>query len=156
MNKTVSAEYIVSACLAGEKCRYDGESNTIDAIVKMVNDGTAVALCPEVMGGLPIPRIPCELKRNPDGSLNIIDKNNNNHTEAFIRGSELALDAAVKAGITKAILKHRSPSCGCGLIYDGTFSGKLIEGNGVTAELFIKSGIKVITEIEFENLQEDC
>ena len=156
MNKSVSAQYIVSACLAGEKCRYDGESNTIDAIVQMVNDGTAVALCPEVMGGLPTPRIPCEIKKNQDGSLEIIDKDNNNHTAAFIRGARLALDAAVRDGITKAILKQRSPSCGCGLIYDGTFSGKLIEGNGITAELFIKSGIKVITEIEFEKLQGYC
>jgi uncharacterized protein YbbK (DUF523 family) len=151
----VTAEYIVSACLAGEKCRYDGESNTIDIIVEMVKNGAAVALCPEVMGGLPTPRIPCEIKKNQDGSLEIIDKDNNNHTAAFTRGARLALDAAVNAGITKAILKQRSPSCGCGLIYDGTFSGKLIEGNGITAELFIKSGIKVITDIEFENLQSD-
>ena len=107
MNKTVTPEYIVSACLSGEKCRYDGESNTIDAIVKMVNEGTAIALCPEVMGGLPTPRIPCEIKKNQDGTLSIIDKNNNNHTEAFIRGAELALDAAVRAGITKAILRRK-------------------------------------------------
>jgi uncharacterized protein YbbK (DUF523 family) len=155
MKKTVTAEYIVSACLAGVKCRYDGESNTINEIVNMVKNGNAVALCPEVMGGLSTPRIPCEIKKNKDESLEIIDKDNNNHTAAFIRGARLALDAAVNAGITKAILKQRSPSCGCGLIYDGTFSGKLIEGNGITAELFLKSGIKVITEIEFENLQSD-
>jgi len=150
MNNTSTLKYIVSACLAGEKCRYDGESNTIDKIVTMVNNGTAITVCPEAMGGLPTPRVRCELNILNDGSSVITGEDGNDYTAAFTLGARLALDTAEKNRITKAILKSKSPSCGCGLIYDGTFSGKLVKGNGVAAELFIKSGIKVITEMEFE------
>ncbi len=152
MSSTSALKYIVSACLAGEKCRYDGESNTIGAIASMVNNGTAIAVCPEVMGGLSTPRVRCELNILNDGSSVITGEDGNDYTAAFTLSAQLSLDAAEKYEITKAILKSKSPSCGCGFIYDGTFTGRLIEGNGVAAELFIKSGIKVITEIEFEKL----
>jgi len=153
MKNTQTVRYIVSACLAGEKCRYDGNSNTIDAIMNLVKNGTAIPVCPEMLGGLPAPRVRCELHKDIDGSMEIKGEDGNTYTDPFIRGAEMALNTAEENGITKAILKHRSPSCGCGLIYDGTFTGKLIEGNGIAAGLFLKSGINVITEIEFEKLQ---
>lgn len=141
-------KYIVSACLAGEKCRYDGNSNSDIRIKTMVDNGSAIPVCPELLGGLPVPRVRCELRLS-SGSREIIGEDGNNYTAAFTRGAILSLEIAEKNGITRAILKSRSPSCGCGFIYDGTFSGKLINGNGITADLFINSGIKVFTEQEF-------
>lgn len=146
-------KYIVSACLAGERCRYDGNSNTNDTIKVMVENNLAIPVCPEVLGGLPVPRVRCELRKNNNGCPEIKGKDGNDYTEPFTRGALLSLETVKKNGITQAILKSKSPSCGFGLIYDGTFSGKLIEGNGITADLFIKSGIKIFTEQEFEKLQ---
>ena len=144
-------KYIVSACLAGEKCRYDGNSNTDIRIKTMVENGSAIPVCPEMLGGLPVPRVKCELRVNTSSnSAEIIGEDGNNYTGAFTRGAILSLEIAEKNKITQAILKSGSPSCGCGFIYDGTFSGKLIEGNGITADLFIKTGIKVFTEKNFE------
>lgn len=155
MSKTQTPQYIVSACLAGEKCRYDGNSNDVDAVINMVKDGRAIPVCPEVMGGLTTPRVRCELRRLNNELVEVYGENNINYTEAFKNGAMLALDRALKNGITKAILKSKSPSCGCGIIYNGTFSGELVEGNGIAAELFIKSGIKVITEDEFDKSSND-
>lgn len=142
-------KYIVSACLAGEKCRYDGNSNTDTRIKTMVENGSAIPVCPEMLGGLPVPRVKCEMQINSSSSAEIIGEDGKVYTGAFTRGAVLSLEIAEKNGITQAILKSRSPSCGCGFIYDGTFTGKLIQGNGITADLFIKSGIKVFTELEF-------
>lgn len=152
MNSSSKYDYIVSACLAGERCRYDGNSNTVDLIAHMVTTGTAIPVCPEIIGGLPVPRTRCELRKLDNGKTEIIGEDGNFYTEAFNLGASLSLETAIKNGITTAILKSKSPSCGCGKIYDGYFTGKLIEGNGITAELFIKSGIKVITDIEFKEL----
>ena len=146
-------KYIVSACLAGDKCRYDGNSNTIDNIRELVENGSALSVCPEILGGLTVPRPRCELRRKDNGSAEIIGEDNNDYTDNFIRGAILSLEIAREKGITQAILKSKSPSCGCGIIYDGTFTGKLSEGNGVTAELFLKSGITIFTEEEFFYLE---
>lgn len=149
MNDTSIFKYIVSACLAGERCRYDGNSSTNDSIRAMVENGTAVPVCPEVLGGLGIPRVRCELQKTGSGSVSITGDDGKDYTAPFTNGALLSLDIARKNGITQAILKSGSPSCGCGYIYDGTFSGKHVEGNGITADLFIKSGIKVFTELDF-------
>lgn len=149
MNENFKAAYIVSACLAGESCRYDGASNTIDSIKSLVENGSAITVCPEVLGGLPVPRARCELRKKENGTSEIAGEDGNNYTDYFKRGALLSLEKAQQSRITIAILKSKSPSCGCGLIYDGTFCGKLVEGNGITAELFIKSGIKVYTEDQF-------
>jgi uncharacterized protein YbbK (DUF523 family) len=145
-------KYIVSACLAGEKCRYDGNSNTEEAIKELVENGSALPICPELLGGLPVPRPRCEMRQSATGSTGIIGEDGNNYTEQFINGAKASIEIARKNGITHAVLKSKSPSCGCGLIYDGTFSGNLIRGNGVAAELFIKSGIKVLTGEEYIEL----
>ncbi len=144
-------KYIVSACLAGELCRYDGKSNTDEKIKTLVDGGSAITICPEVLGGLSVPRTRCELRINVNGTAEIIGEDNNDYTECFIRGAFLSLEIARKNNITQAILKSKSPSCGCGLIYDGTFTGMLVAGNGITAELFIQSGIEVFTGEQFEN-----
>ncbi len=129
---------IVSACLAGCKCRYDGKSNAKQEIIDLVERGVAIPLCAEVIGGLPIPRNSCEISSNK-----VIDANGNDFTLQFKTGAEKILEIAKILNVKKAILQQRSPSCGYGKIYDGTFSGKLIEGNGILAELLSKNGIEI-------------
>ena len=131
---------IVSACLAGYRCRYDGEIKPDQKIVSLVKSGQAVPVCPEMAGGLPCPRIPSE--RTADGER-VLAKDGKDVTDAFLLGAEEALRIARLYGCTHAILKAKSPSCGCGEIYDGTFSGTLRKGNGVTAELLMQNGITV-------------
>jgi len=141
-------EYVVSACLAGFPCRYDGTAYTVDYIKKLVEEGIAVPVCPEQLGGLPTPRTQCEIQET-DGQKAVKGIDGFDYTEQFIAGAQTSLYITEKQGIKKAILKERSPSCGYGEIYDGTFSGKKIKGNGITAELLIKQGITVYTEITF-------
>ena len=131
---------IVSACLAGYRCRYDGKTKQDPSIVALVKRGEAIPVCPEMLGGLPCPRIPSE--RTADGS-GVHAKDGNDVTEALRLGAEETLRIARLYGCTHAILKARSPSCGCGQIYDGSFSGTLRSGNGVTADLLLENGIKV-------------
>ena len=131
---------IVSACLAGYRCRYDGKIVPDPEIVALVKQGGAIPVCPEMMGGLPCPRVPAE--RTKDG-LRVVTREGKDVTEAFALGAKEALRMAKLYGCDRAILKGKSPSCGCGQIYDGTFSGTLREGDGVTAELFKENGIAV-------------
>lgn len=142
MNKP---EFLVSACLAGCKCRYDGSSFPVDRVLELVNSGRAIPFCPEDIGGLKTPRDPCEILVT-GGTLKVLGISGADYTREFMTGAELSLKLARESGIKKAILKSRSPSCGCGEIYDGTFSGKKIKGNGITADLFIKNGIRVYTD----------
>lgn len=140
--------YLVSSCLAGINCRYDGKNSRNEAVVEMVKQGKAIPLCPEQLAGLDTPRSCCEIVIDDMGNKKVINKNNQDLTKEFIEGTEKTLKIAKIMGIKKAILKAKSPSCGCGLIYDGSFSGKLIRGNGLTAEALIKNGIEVMTENE--------
>ncbi|MGL4362313.1 MAG: DUF523 domain-containing protein [Cellulosilyticaceae bacterium] len=137
---------IVSACLAGEMCRYDGKANKDDSIQKMVEEGLAVTVCPEVLGGLSIPRIPCEQRKIGEGKIQVINKEGKDCTKYFEDGAKKTLYIAKKLGVTHAILKAKSPSCGCGEIYDGTFSGVLIQGDGITTTVLKENGIIVLTE----------
>lgn len=132
---------LVSACLAGERCRYDGGSNPVDAVVEMARRGEVVAVCPEVLGGLPTPRVPSELR---DGR--VVNAEGADVTDAFVRGAARAREIAREHGCRTAILKSRSPSCGCGAVYDGSFQGRLREGNGVFADLLMADGMSVMTE----------
>lgn len=145
---------LVSACLAGLNSKYNGKSNYNEYIEKLVREGKAIMVCPEQMGGLPTPRDSCEIVCGDGGDVlsgksNIMDSKGENQTEKFIKGAEETLKVGRLYNIKKAILKSKSPSCGVGKIYDGTFSGKLIEGNGVTAELLIKNGFEVISDEDF-------
>ena len=135
---------IVSACLAGVACRYDGAGKPCEAVIRLVAEGQAIPVCPEQLGGLPTPRAPAEIIGNK-----VIRKDGVEVTEAFNRGAKEALKLARLIGAKTAILKARSPSCGSVTIYDGSFTGKLVDGNGVFAELCKMDGIEVYTEEEF-------
>ena len=134
---------IVSACLAGVCCRYDGAAKPCEAVIRLVAEGQALPLCPEQLGGLPTPRAPAEIIADK-----VIRKDGVDVTDEFTRGAREALKLARMAGAKTAILKARSPSCGCGRIYDGSFTGKLVDGNGVFAGLCKKDGMEVRTEEE--------
>ena len=138
---------LVSKCLAGYCCRYDGKSNLVPEIKKLVEDGLAVAVCPEQLGGLPTPRVPSERL----GS-SVISRTGTDVTAEFAAGADAALIIARENNCQTAILKARSPSCGKGTIYNGRFTGDLIAGNGVTADLLLRNDISVITEEEYLHL----
>ena len=144
---------LVSACLAGINCKYNGRNNYIEVFEKMVAKGEAIPVCPEQLGGCPTPRPAVEIQGGTgadvlDGRCTAIRKNGEDVTDKLIKGAEETLKIAQTAGVDRAVLKARSPSCGCGAIYDGSFTGKLRKGNGVTAELLLRNGIRVTTEEE--------
>jgi len=141
---------LVSACLCGTNCKYNGENNLNRSVLQLLAEGKAIPLCPEQLGGMTTPRPAVEISGGAgadvlDGNARVVSSSGTDATENFIRGAREVLRIARAAGVKEAILKAKSPSCGCGRIYDGTFSGRLIEGNGVTAEILIRNGIKVTT-----------
>ena len=138
---------LVSACLLGCPCRYDGKSKPNDAVLALMEHHTFIPICPEQMGGLATPRVPAERK---DGG--VFTERGGDVTEQYRRGAEEALRLAQLYGCKYAILKERSPSCGNGQIYDGSFSRRLIEGDGVTAQLLKAHGITVLGESEVDKL----
>ena len=136
---------LVSACLLGVNCRYDGQGQYHPSLQAHFNTHTFIPVCPEQLGGLPTPRVPAERQ----GNL-IMTKDGQDVTAAFQKGAEEALRLAKLYHCSLAILKERSPSCGAQQIYDGSFEGHLISGTGVTAELLVSHGIKVIGESEID------
>lgn len=132
---------LVSACLAGINCKYDGKNNVCEKVVELVKNGLAIPVCPEQLGGLATPRTPAEIIEGK-----IFSKDGLDLTENFKLGANETLRLAELVGAKRAILKQRSPSCGFGKIYDGTNSGIVIEGNGVTAQLLSDHGIQILTE----------
>ena len=138
-----------SACLAGKACRYDGKAKPSAGIAKRMAEGEEIFLiCPECLGGLASPREPSELtgtgKAVLEGNARVMGKDGEDRTAQFLAGAHAALAQLKDAGIKKVYLKSKSPSCGVGKIYDGTFTGTLTAGNGVAAELFLQNGIEVI------------
>lgn len=147
---------LVSSCLCGEKCKYNGGDNLNSSVMAYCSQKDIVKVCPEVLGGLSTPRIPSEIVGGTAsdvlaGKAKVINKEGVDVTKEFVRGAHIALKKARELNISKAILKANSPSCGKGKVYNGLFNNELIPGNGITAELFIKEGIEVISE---EDLQE--
>lgn len=145
---------LVSACLCGINCRYSGDSSADEKIMQLLKDGEVLPVCPEQLGGLETPRKACEIvggdgKDVLQGNAMVINKAGEDKTVEFVKGANEVLNIAKMVGSEKAILKAKSPSCGCGRIYDGTFSGNKITGNGVTAQLLLENGIEVITEAEY-------
>ena len=134
---------LVSACLLGETCRYDGKSKPCERVIALKDTYNLIPICPEVMGGLPTPRTPSEIC----GEL-VLMKDGRNVTENYNRGAQKALEIARENACTVAILKEKSPSCGSGLIHNGLFDGGLIEGDGITAKLLKSQGIRVLGESE--------
>jgi len=148
---------LVSACLLGVACRYDGQSCPAPELRDLATVGKVVTICPEVSGGLPTPRLPAEIENAVagldghavlDGRTRVLRNDGVDVTAQFIKGAQATLTLARKLGIRQAILRARSPSCGAGLIHDGKFAGELVPGDGVTAALLKRNGIQVITEAD--------
>ena len=142
---------LCSACLLGIKCRYDGKSKPNKKVTELAKKEILIPVCPEQLGGLPTPRIfqeiqGCSGEKVLERKGKVLNKKGEDVTSQFIRGAWETLKIAKMLGVKEAIFKQNSPSCGCGKIYEGTFSGKLVAGNGVTTALLKKNGIKVITE----------
>lgn len=142
---------LISSCLLGENVKYNGGNNAIDSALleRLRNTVELVPVCPEVDGGLPIPRIPAE-----GIGEKVINKEGEDVTAFFERGAALALEAAQTQHVIAAILKERSPSCGVHQVYDGSFSKTVIEGSGMTARLLKQNGIKIFNENEIEECLE--
>jgi uncharacterized protein YbbK (DUF523 family) len=144
--------YLVSACLAGVNCRYDGSNTLNKKVAQLVQEGKAIAICPEVIAGLNTPRACCEMVKDQEGHKKIVSTEGEDFTKEFIDVAIKTLEIIKVLGIKKAILQSRSPSCGYGRIYDGTFNGTLKKGNGLVVELLIENGIKIYTENELERI----
>ncbi len=135
---------LISACLTGEACKYNGGDNALppEQLAALRARYELVPVCPEQLGGLPTPRVPSERRGE-----RVVNREGADVTEAFRRGAEQALRIAEQTGCRRALLKSNSPSCGSGSIYDGSFSGRLTAGDGVAAELLKHSGIEVFGSI---------
>jgi uncharacterized protein YbbK (DUF523 family) len=133
---------IVSACLLGTECNHRGQSNPSPAVVALARAGRLVPVCPEVAGGLPSPRQPAELQ--PDGS--VCTAAGVDVTDQYRRGAAHTVEVARRAGATRAVLKARSPSCGCHEVYDGTFTRTLRQGEGLTSAALRAAGVDVLSE----------
>ncbi len=147
INKT---NVLVSACLLGTDCRYDGKSKPCEAIIKICNSSDCInfiPICPECDGGLPTPRSPAEIVGDK-----VINREGREVTDAYEKGGIHALKIAETFDCKIAVLKENSPSCGCKYVYDGTFSGKLVDGKGIAAQILSENGIICIDENDLENL----
>ena len=138
---------LISACLMGIRCRYDGKSKPIACVEELNKRYTLIPVCPEVWGGLETPRVPAERI-----GARVLTEDGRDVTAAYALGAQRVLDIARSGGCELALLKERSPSCGLGSIYDGTFTGKLCEGKGVCAQLLTENGIRVIGESRVDEL----
>ena len=150
-NNGSGRRFLVSACLSGEKCRWDGASSLVREFKELKEKGVAVPFCPEVAGGLSVPHPRCEVAGGDGmdvirGNARVITETGIEVTTQFIKGARRALGLCKRLGLREAVLKSGSPSCATSCIYDGTFSGKLKKGKGVTAALLETHGIRVIDE----------
>jgi len=141
---------IVSACLLGVRCNHEGEANTSSSVFALRDTHRVIPVCPETAGGLPTPRTRAE--RRVDGS--VVTADGDDVTEWFVRGARHAVQLAEAVGATTAVLKARSPSCGCREIYDGTFTGTRVRGEGVAAEALRAAGLEVVSEDEVARVSE--
>jgi uncharacterized protein YbbK (DUF523 family) len=142
---------LCSACLLGINCRYDGKSKPNEKVLALAKKEVLIPVCPEQLGGRSTPRLSTEIIGGDsldvlEGRAKVIESNGKNVTAQFIKGAEETLKIAKLNNIKEAIFKQKSPSCGCGQIYDGTFSSKLIKGDGVTTALLKNNGLDVISE----------
>lgn len=145
---------LISACLCGLNCKYNGGSNEHPVFADMLDRGEVVTVCPEVLGGLPIPRKPAEIINGTgydvlEGTAQVISNDGEDLTTPFLLGAKRTLELAREYDVNLVILKSNSPSCGVGEIYDGTFSHRLREGCGVTAALLNENGFSVVSDVEY-------
>lgn len=143
---------LISACLIGENVKYDGGNNALHVKIleQWREEGLLVSLCPEVLGGLSVPRSPCEVI---EGTQTVICKSGEDVSVEFAKGAKESLSIAQEEGVCMAILKARSPSCGKDIIYDGTFTSMRVNDSGITCKLLQERGIVVFSEEELENAQ---
>ena len=154
------AKVLVSACLLGRPVRYNGSAKTLqDALLdRWISEGRVVSVCPEVMAGLPTPRPPAEIANGESGAAviqrdgRIVGADGNDVTETYLAGARITLEHAARHGCRYALLTDGSPSCGGSFIYDGTFKGRRINGEGVTAALLRQHGITVFSHAEISSL----
>lgn len=147
--KECSMNILVSACLLGVKCRYDGTGKEMEGLKALMKEYHLIPVCPEVLGGLPTPRMPSEIQPNRRVQM----KDGKDVTQQYEKGAREVLKLARLYDCRYAILKERSPSCGHEEIYDGSFTGRKIPGNGIAAELLEKNGVKVFGESQIELLK---
>ncbi len=140
---------LVSACLLGENCKYSGGNNRNEQVIALGDEHQLIPICPECFAGLPTPRLPSEIKNG-----RVFSKSGKDLTKEFHDGAEKSLYVAEETGCRVAVLKERSPSCGFGKIYDGSFSGKIINGNGITAQLLYENGIIILGESETDKIND--
>lgn len=155
MPTTTPLVIAVSACLLGTPCRYDGRSKPCEAArhLRELPSVTVVPVCPEAAGGLLTPRTPSEIVGS-GADRRVVDPQGTDRTDAFRRGAQKTLELVREAGCTVAVLKSKSPSCGIGRVYDGSFSGRLVAGNGVAAQLLLDHGVAAIDEERLAELWE--
>lgn len=134
---------LVSACLLGVACRYDQKEKTDPRLLRLLDDNILIPVCPEVLGGLATPRLPCEIKDD-----RVVNELGQDFTREFQKGAEETLKLARLYKVDMAVLKAKSPSCGRGQIYDGSFSNRLIKGDGITSQVLLRENFKVISEEE--------
>ncbi len=130
---------LVSTCLLGQNCKYNGGNNYSEKVAQYIKGHEVIPVCPEIAGGLSTPRVPCEIVKGV-----VTNKNGEIKDKEYRSGAELCLKKALEEKVDLAILQSRSPSCGVKQIYDGSFTGKLISGSGVFAQLLVDNGIEVL------------
>lgn len=144
--------YLISACLCGVNCKYNGLNNINKTCEELFISGQGILICPEQLGGLPTPRVPAELNNSAReiiiGNGEIITRDGSDVTKEFLKGANEVLEIAKKLNVKKAILKDGSPSCGVNYIYDGSFSGKKISGVGITTQMLIDVSVEVLSEAD--------
>ena len=143
MNKNI----LVSACLLGENCKYSGGNNKNHELLEFLKDYNVISVCPEVLGGLPTPRVPSEVVGDK-----VINREGKDVTDNFIKGAIITLDIVKKNNCKVAILKKNSPSCGYNGRYDGTFTSKIVPLNGITSDLLFKNGIVILNEENYRKI----
>lgn len=142
---------LISACLCGVHCKYNGGNNAHPYFISLLRGGKVIPVCPEQLGGLATPRLPCEIQGGGgihvlEGKARVLTAYGEDKSAAFIRGAQETLLLARETGAAEAILKSRSPSCGVGQIYDGSFSSRLQYGDGVTTALLKQHGLHIISD----------
>ena len=136
---------MVSACLAGENCKYNGGNNRNEKVIRLMSEHDVITVCPEQMGGLPTPRVPSEIVNGV-----VMTKDGRNVDDTFRAGAAKCLEIALREKPDLIVLQSRSPSCGVKQCYDGTFSGKLADASGVTAKLLMENGFRCIDVEDLE------
>lgn len=146
---------LVSGCLLGVNCKYNGGNNISTELIRLLGAEGLLQVCPEQLGGLTTPRAPAEIQGGEgidviEGTARVLNRAEEDVTEAFLKGAKETLKLAKLFDIKRAVLKARSPSCGCGIIYDGSFTANTKAGDGVTTALLKQNGIEVLTEESFK------